>query len=99
MSGSAPTPPWEPVPAISEGKRADLILVEANPLEDVAHAGQRVGVMLRGQWLPESGLQDMFLQLKDSYRPSLLDRVWPAGLLVLGLFLGVWAAFSKRMRR
>jgi imidazolonepropionase-like amidohydrolase len=82
---------------VGEGKRADLVLLEANPLEDVAHASQRVGVMLRGRWLPESQLQDMLLALKDSYRPSLLDRVWPAGLLALGLSFAAWAAF--RMRR
>jgi hypothetical protein len=37
---------------VAVGRQADLILLEANPLEDVAHVGRRAGVMLRGRWLP-----------------------------------------------
>ena len=39
------------------GARADLLLLEANPLEDVANANRRVGVVLAGRWLPEEELQ------------------------------------------
>ena len=39
---------------IAVGKRADLILVDANPLQDVANMEQRSGVMIRGRWLPAS---------------------------------------------
>jgi hypothetical protein len=42
---------------VAVGLRADLILVEGNPLEDVANVARRVGVMLRGRWLPEEELQ------------------------------------------
>jgi imidazolonepropionase-like amidohydrolase len=42
---------------VQVGKRADLVLVEANPLADVKHAARRVGVMVRGRWLPAYGLQ------------------------------------------
>ncbi len=42
---------------VAVGLRADLILVEANPLDDVAHVARRVGVMVRGRWLPEAELQ------------------------------------------
>ena len=42
---------------VAEGKRADLILVDRNPLEDVSFASRRVGVMLKGQWLPRSEIQ------------------------------------------
>lgn len=42
---------------VAAGLRADLILVEANPLDDVAHVARRVGVMVRGRWLPEEELQ------------------------------------------
>ncbi len=44
---------------LAVGKRADLLLVEGNPLTDVAHLQCRVGVMLRGQWLPEARLQQL----------------------------------------
>ena len=39
---------------IAVGKRADLILVDANPLQDVANMEKRSGVMIRGRWLPAS---------------------------------------------
>jgi imidazolonepropionase-like amidohydrolase len=59
---------------ITVGKRADLILVEENPLEDVANAGKRVGVMLRGQWLPQAQLAEILDELADSYDSGLFDR-------------------------
>ena len=43
--------------AVRVGKRADLVLVEANPLADVKNAARRVGVMVRGRWLPAADLQ------------------------------------------
>ena len=42
---------------VEKGKRADLVLVDANPLEDVANASRIAGVMLRGRWLPREELQ------------------------------------------
>lgn len=42
---------------IAPGQRADLILLEANPLVDLANVQRRVGVMLRGRWLPEEDIQ------------------------------------------
>lgn len=42
---------------VAAGQRADLVLLEANPLTDVANVAKRAGVMLRGRWLPESELQ------------------------------------------
>jgi imidazolonepropionase-like amidohydrolase len=42
---------------VAVGQRADLILLNANPLEDVAHVADRAGVMVRGRWLPESEIQ------------------------------------------
>ncbi len=42
---------------VAVGKRADLILVNGNPLEDVGHVADRAGVMVRGRWLTESEIQ------------------------------------------
>jgi hypothetical protein len=42
---------------VAQGKRADLILLEANPLADVANLRKRAGVMLNGRWLPESRIR------------------------------------------
>lgn len=36
---------------IEVGKKTDLLLVEANPLEDVAAASRIAGVMMRGRWI------------------------------------------------
>jgi hypothetical protein len=42
---------------VAPGMRADLLLLEENPLLDVGHAADRVGVMVRGQWLPQAELR------------------------------------------
>lgn len=42
---------------VETGKRADLLLLEANPLDDVRNTSRRAGVMVRGRWLPEAELQ------------------------------------------
>lgn len=38
---------------VAPGMRADLLLLEANPLADVRNVARRAGVMVRGRWLPE----------------------------------------------
>ncbi len=44
---------------VAEGRRADLLLLEANPLQDVKHTRDIAGVMVRGKWLPRSELDAM----------------------------------------
>lgn len=44
---------------VETGMRADLLLLDANPLESVANLSKRAGVMVRGRWLPESELRKM----------------------------------------
>lgn len=41
---------------IEVGKRADLMLLDANPLDDVRNTTRRGGVMLRGKWLPKDAI-------------------------------------------
>ncbi len=36
---------------VSVGKRADLLLVEGNPLDDVSNVRKLAGVMIAGRWL------------------------------------------------
>ena len=43
---------------IEVGRRADLILLDANPLEDISNLSRQAGVMIRGRWLPESEIQE-----------------------------------------
>jgi imidazolonepropionase-like amidohydrolase len=42
---------------VAAGQRADLLLLEANPLDDVANLSRRAGVMVRGTWLPEEEIR------------------------------------------
>ena len=44
---------------VEAGLRADLLLLDANPLQSVANLSKRAGVMVRGRWLPESELRKM----------------------------------------
>jgi hypothetical protein len=48
---------------IAAGKRASLVLVEKNPLQDLAALRKPVGVMVRGIWLPQDKLHDMLLDM------------------------------------
>jgi imidazolonepropionase-like amidohydrolase len=55
---------------VAVGKRADLILVEGNPLEDLANIERRGGVMVRGRGLPRSEIQPRLDQLATRYGPT-----------------------------
>ena len=39
---------------IDTGRRADLVLLDANPLQDIANTSKIAGVMIGGRWLPKS---------------------------------------------
>ena len=42
---------------IAPGQRADLLLSERNPLDDLAHLRAPKGVMVRGRWVPAEALE------------------------------------------
>ena len=44
---------------IIPGKRADLILVQQNPLEDVANTRKISGVMAAGRWYDQKAITAM----------------------------------------
>jgi len=52
---------------IVEGSSADLLLLDANPLEDIGNAGKIAGVMLRGQWLSRERIQQERDNLQTEY--------------------------------
>lgn len=61
---------------VSVGKRADLLLVDGNPLQDVANVAKISGVMLRGKWLPKQELDTKLAALAKLYtKDSFADRV------------------------
>jgi imidazolonepropionase-like amidohydrolase len=41
---------------VAVGKRADLVLLDANPLEDIRNTTRISGVMITGRWLPKAEL-------------------------------------------
>jgi imidazolonepropionase-like amidohydrolase len=48
---------------VEQGKRADLVLLEANPLQDVANVARRSGVVVAGRWIPEAEIQQRLEKL------------------------------------
>jgi imidazolonepropionase-like amidohydrolase len=58
---------------VEVGKRADLILVDGNPLDDVANVFRSSGVMLAGRWLPKSALDALLADVAKSARAGLPD--------------------------
>lgn len=52
---------------VGPGMQADLVLLTDNPLENVSSTRDRVGVMLRGLWFPQSELRRMMARVEASY--------------------------------
>ncbi|HEX6059767.1 MAG TPA: amidohydrolase family protein [Gemmatimonadaceae bacterium] len=42
---------------VAAGNRADLVLLEGNPLADLSSLERRAGVMVRGRWLPRAEIE------------------------------------------
>ena len=52
---------------VEVGKRADLVLIEASPLEDITNTREIAGVMIQGRWLSQAELQEGLDELAASY--------------------------------
>ena len=52
---------------IEVGKRADFMLLEKNPLEEISNTQSQLGVMLRGRWLPQAELDQMVTDFRATY--------------------------------
>lgn len=79
---------------IEVGKRADLVLLDANPLEDIANARQIAGVMMHGSYFDRSDLDlmlDLVAQDHEAFKTnnSIGKVAYPilVILLVVGLFI------------
>jgi len=53
---------------VAPGQRADLILLNANPLADVANVSRIDGVMARGRWLPRAEIDAGLERIAAAYR-------------------------------
>lgn len=52
---------------IAVGREADLVLLAANPLEDIANTREIQGVMVRGRWLPRDFLDTELARIRAAY--------------------------------
>jgi imidazolonepropionase-like amidohydrolase len=53
---------------IEQGKRADLVLLDADPLADVRNTTRRSGVMVRGRWLPQAEIERRLAEVAAAVR-------------------------------
>jgi imidazolonepropionase-like amidohydrolase len=61
---------------IAVGRRADVVLVDGNPLQDIKHAGEISGVLVRGRWFAADELSKMLSSVAasfDGHRPPFAD--------------------------
>ena len=54
--------------SVAVGKKADLLVLDANPLEDIANTQRIVGVMRNGQWLSRADLDELLEGLRTKYQ-------------------------------
>ncbi len=66
---------------VTVGKDADLLLLDANPLDDVANTSRQVGVVVRGRWMPQAEIQARLdsLALSFAREQRLVDFVMQHG--------------------
>lgn len=58
--------------AVAEGKAADLLLLQANPLEDIANVRKIEGVVVAGRWLDRQQLDALLADIKRRFNPASL---------------------------
>ena len=54
---------------VEVGKRADLVLLEKNPLDNISNTQKIAGVMIQGRWFPRSYLDKMLEEIAREYQP------------------------------
>ena len=62
-----------PCGTVTSGACADLILLDGNPLDDLRNFTKRLGVMIRGRWIPEADIQRRLERIRNApgnYRPA-----------------------------
>ena len=53
--------------AVDVGHRADLLLLNANPIEDIDNVAKRSVVMANGRWFPEAEIQRRLVDMATFY--------------------------------
>jgi imidazolonepropionase-like amidohydrolase len=52
---------------VEKGKRADLILLEGNPLDDIGNVAKIAGVMVNGRWFPREEIDERLAKIAARY--------------------------------
>jgi imidazolonepropionase-like amidohydrolase len=85
---------------IAVGQRADLVLLEGNPLDDIHATRRRAGVMIAGRWLTQAELDAELEALAASYQhppPRFQDLPPLEGAVRLDLTVNGLPAASERV--
>jgi imidazolonepropionase-like amidohydrolase len=85
---------------VEVGKRADLVLLEGNPLEDITNTRQIAGTMVRGHWFDRADLDLMLETVAKDFEVaettrSVLEIAFPI-LVILLLVALVWFIIRRR---
>ena len=59
---------------IEKGKRADLVLLEANPLDDIANTQKRAGVMLKGKYFQQMDMYRWLDEIAPRFQHALDEK-------------------------
>jgi imidazolonepropionase-like amidohydrolase len=59
---------------VEKGKRADLVLLEANPLEDIANTQKRAGVMIKGRYFAQAELNRWLDEIAPRFQHALDEK-------------------------
>jgi len=59
---------------IEKGKRGDLVLLEANPLDDIANTQKRAGVMIKGRYFAQAELNRWLDEIAPRFQHALDEK-------------------------
>lgn len=62
--------------SLDVGKRADLVLLDANPLAEIANTSRIVGVAVDGRWLTRAWIDSTLAAIESAYEP-VVRRIEP----------------------
>lgn len=65
---------FDKVGTVQKGKQADLVLLNANPLEDISATKNRAGVMLKGKWYTQAELDKWLDEIAPKIAGSYVEH-------------------------
>ncbi len=89
------------VGTIEKGKRADLILLDANPLENISNTEKRSGVMLKGKYYTQTEMNKWLDEIAPKISNSYIEKPTPqeeAGAVADKLFEAMKAKNAEAIK-